>query len=104
VQRRQALVWEWSKLAACLLLGLTVGLIIRSDGSPAVGPNASAAVVRLVDANAAGSVGGGRNGFWSLANFAPEKSEPAGAGLRADSRYRLHWDSPVKMPHLEGNL
>ncbi len=104
VQRRQALGWELSKLAACLLLGLTVGLASRFGGGPVGGPTASASVDRSLAANDAASVAGGRNGFWSLANFAPEKSEAAAAGVRPDSRYRLRWDSPVKMPHVEDNL
>jgi hypothetical protein len=102
VQRRRRLAWQMSKLAACVALGLTIGLAARSGGRSDGTPNAAAVSVRP----AAGSVepaAAGRDGFWSLANFAPDKAEHAtAAGL--DSRYRLHWDSPVKLPHLEGNL
>jgi anti-sigma factor RsiW len=104
VRRRQAFATELSKLAACLLLGLTIGLIGRSGGSPAGAPEVSAAVVGPLIASDAANAAGGRNGFWSLANFAPGKPEQSAAGVRQDSRYRLHWDSPVKMPHLEENL
>ena len=104
VQRRQAFAWQLSKLAACMLLGLTIGLVSRFGGNPAGGPNASAAMVRSLATNDAANAVGNRNGFWSLANFTPGKSEHATASVRLDSRYRLRWDSPVKMPHLEGNL
>jgi hypothetical protein len=104
VQRRQAFVRELGKLAACLLLGLTVGLLSRPGGRPAGEPAVAAAAVGPLAANDAANVAGGRNEFWSLANFTPGKSEQAGADARIGSRHRLHWDSPVKMPHLEGDL
>jgi hypothetical protein len=44
----------------------------------------------------------GQNGFWSLSNLAAGKSEQAAAHLA--ERHRLHWDSLVKLPHLEGSL
>ena len=101
VQRSRNFVWQMSMLAACVLLGLTVGLVSRfGGGRSAAGPNASAALVRNDAANAVGN----RNGFWSLANFAQGRAEDAAAGVHSDSRYRLRWDSLVKMPHLEGNL
>jgi hypothetical protein len=103
VQRSRRFLWQMSKLAACVALGLAIGLAARSVGRSVRMPNAAAVAVRP----AAGSVepaAAGRNGFWALANFAPDKAEHATAVDGPDSRYRLHWDSPVKMPHLEGNL
>ena len=104
VRRRQAFATELSKLAACLLLGLTIGLIGRSGGSPAGAPEVSAAVVGPLIASDAANAAGGRNGFWSLTNFTPGELEKEAVVGPRDSRYRLHWDSPVKMPHLEENL
>jgi hypothetical protein len=102
VQRSRRFLWQMSKLAACVALGLAIGLAARSGGRSGGMPNAAAVAVRP----AAGSVepAAGRNRFWALANFAPDKAEHATAVDGPDSRYRLHWDSPVKMPHLEGNL
>ena len=103
-QRRQAFVWELSKLAACLLLGLTVGLVSRTGGSSAGGPQIAAAAGRQPSAAGAAQDVGTRSRFWSLANLAPGKPEPTAAGDGLGNRYRLHWDSPVKLPHLEENL
>jgi len=104
-QRRRAFRWELGKLAACLLLGLGVGLVSRSGGGTDPGRDPAEAAVRPpIAAAEAAIVSGGRNGFWSLANLAPGRSEQAAAGIRQDSRYRLHWDSPVRMPHLEEDL
>jgi hypothetical protein len=104
VQRRQAFAWQLSKLAACVLLGLTVGLAIQHAGAPAAAPNSFAASAGPMVAAEAVTDAGGRTGFWSLANFAQGRTEDAAAGVHSDSRFRLRWDSLVKMPHLEGNL
>jgi anti-sigma factor RsiW len=101
VQRRQTLTWELGKLAACVLLGLAVGLAPRFGGRPAVPPTELAVAPGPSVANKTGAVTAGQNGIWSLANFTPGKSEHAADGV---TRYRLQWDSPTKIPHLEGNL
>jgi pyruvoyl-dependent arginine decarboxylase (PvlArgDC) len=93
-----------SKLAACLVLGLALGSISQSGMVPAnVTGNSAAAIGLPADRDSAG-VAAERNGFWSLANFARDVPEHAASGVSASSRFRLHWDSPVKMPHLEENL
>jgi hypothetical protein len=104
VQRRHAFLWEFGKLAACVLVGLAIGLASRFGGRPDGALDTSVALVGSVAVNDAAKAEEDRNGFWSLANLASEKSSQAAAGVRLESRYRLRWDSPVKMPHLEGNL
>jgi hypothetical protein len=104
VQRSRNFVWQMSKLAACVALGLTIGLAGRFGGTSDGTPNAAAVSVRPAAGSVEPPAAAGRNGFWSLANFAPDKAEHATAAAGLESRYRLHWDSPVKMPHLEGNL
>ena len=101
-QRRKTVAWELSKLAACLLLGLTIGVVSRFDGKPAAERPVTAATVRPLLTGDAGDSTEGQNGFWSLSNFAAAKSERAAARLA--ERHRLHWDSLVKLPHLEGSL
>jgi anti-sigma factor RsiW len=103
-QRRQALIWDVSKLAACLVLGLALGSISQSGMVPANVTGNSAAAIGLPADRATAGVAAERNGFWSLANFARDVPEHAASGVSASSRFRLHWDSPVKMPHLEENL
>ena len=44
------------------------------------------------------------NDFWSLANLEAAQRERQPVEGRTTSRYRLHWDSPVKMPRVEENL
>jgi hypothetical protein len=104
VQRTRRFAWQIGKLAACVALGLTIGLASRFGGRQGGTPNAAAVSVRPAAGVAESPAVAGRNGFWSLANFALDKAEQATAVAGPDSRYRLHWDSPVKMPHLEGNL
>jgi hypothetical protein len=103
-QHRREFAWQLSKLAACLLLGLTIGLAIQHAGTTAAAPNSFAASAGPIAATEAATDAGGRTGFWSMANFAQGRTEDASAGVHSDSRYRLRWDSLVKIPHLEGNL
>ena len=103
-QRRRALIWDVTRLAACLVLGLALGSISRPGRVPtSITGNSAAAFGLPADRDMAG-VGAEGKGFWSLANFAREVPEHAASGVSASSRFRLHWDSPVKMPHLEENL
>jgi hypothetical protein len=104
VQRRKTAAWELSKLAACILLGLAVGVVSRSGGNPAAERPVAGADVRPLPVGDAADLAGGRNGFWSLANFAPKRPDQTAADARLESRHRLHWDSLVKLPHLEGSL
>jgi anti-sigma factor RsiW len=104
VQSSRNFVWQMSKLAACVALGLTIGLAGRFGGRSDGTPNTAAVPVRPAAGSFEPPAMAGRNGFWSLANFAPDKAVHATAAAGLNSRYRLHWDSPVKEPHLEGNL
>jgi anti-sigma factor RsiW len=94
VQRRHARAWELTRLAAGLLLGLSLGWYGRTGGEPA----------RLATvADHSGPVEPAKS-FWALSGFtAGPKARPATAGSM-NTRYRLRWDSPVKIPHVEGNL
>jgi anti-sigma factor RsiW len=106
VRRRQAFIWEGAKLAACVVLGLTLGWYGRAErpasavaAAPAIMPArpAVSATVPRRSANATPD-------FWSLARLEAAQQERQPAESRVSSRFRLRWDSPVKMPHLEDNL
>jgi anti-sigma factor RsiW len=104
VQRRRVFLAELGKLAACLILGLAVGLASHPVSGSAGKPIAAVAASGSTDSVSRSSVPAEGNGLWSIANFKPEILEQTASGGRLNGRYRLHWDSPVKMPHLEGNL
>jgi hypothetical protein len=100
-RRRGAFIWELTRLAACAVLGLTFGWL----GHAARKPHAAATPAPLVLAVAGlPTVPESAKDFWSLANFAAAQREKQSMENRAASRYRLHWDSSVKMPRVEENL
>lgn len=87
-----------AQLAACLVLGIVLGRALRPEAPvpaetrpPVVGP----APVSL-------AVAGSPTKFWSLASRAAEQR---GASVRArghDGGHALLWESPFKMPRVEG--
>jgi hypothetical protein len=102
LQRRRAFAWELSRLAACLIIGVAAGFGIRSRVGTAARDPFMPAIAAAVSSHSNDS--GGRNGFWTLANFAQARLREAKGDAPTDSRSQLHWDSPIKMPHMEGNL
>jgi hypothetical protein len=105
--RRRAIVWEAARLAACVILGLTLGWYAHSAREApmiAATPVTSAPAAPAVSAAAPPRPAESTPDFWALARLAAVQQEHPLAESRATSRYRLRWDSPVKMPHLEDNL
>jgi len=103
VQRGHARAWELSRLAAAVLLGLSLGWTVRTDGSrprEAKSPAPSEAVRGSLAADRPGSA----HGFWTLASFTESQQTRPNPDGRPMAGYHLHWESPVKMPHVEGNL
>lgn len=98
--RRRALVGELLRLAACVLLGLALGWQGRAVRNPAEGL-ASVPLPAIADARP-GSRGGTAD-IWSLANFEEVRRGQHAADAGTAGRYRLDWNSPLKMPHLEEN-
>jgi hypothetical protein len=100
-QRWRSMVWGFAKLAACLLLGLVLGwfghIPRRADVAATPVPLMAPAVGLSSALKDAGD-------FWSLAHFEAAQRERQPVESRTTSRYRLHWDSPVKMPRVEENL
>jgi len=98
--RRRAFAGELLRLAACVLLGLTMGwrgqAILKPTEAPTSAPIAAVAGARP------GSHGGTAD-LWSLANFEEVQREQQHAAGGTTGRYRLNWGSPFKMPHLEDN-
>ena len=99
--RRWAFMWELARLAACVVLGLTLGWYGHTARKA---PVAAAPVAPLVAAVELPSTPESANDFWSLASLAAAQRERQSVESRTTSRYRLHWDSPVKMPRVEENL
>jgi anti-sigma factor RsiW len=106
VQRRHARAWELTRLAAGLLLGLSLGWYGRTggDGTGLAEHPRPAEPARLAAvADQSGPVEPAKS-FWALSGFtAGPKARPA-AAESMNTRYRLRWDSPVKIPQVEGNL
>jgi anti-sigma factor RsiW len=100
-QRRRAFIWELARLAACVVLGLTLGWYGHTARKAAV---AATLVPTRVAAIELPSAPESANNFWSLANLEAAQRERQSVESRPTSRYRLHWDSPVKMPRVEENL
>jgi hypothetical protein len=106
VQRWHARAWELSRLAAGVLLGLTLGWYARTGGGPllvAAAPPPARPVPPAAVADQPGRTGSATD-FWALSSFtAGQQARPAPDGS-LKTRHRLHWESPVKVPHMEGNL
>jgi anti-sigma factor RsiW len=99
--RRRAFMGELARLAACVVLGLTLGWYGHTARKA---PVAAAPVAPLVAAVELPSTPKSANDFWSLAYLEAAQRERQPVASRTTSRYRLHWDSPVKMPRVEENL
>ena len=98
-QRWRALAGEGLRLAACVALGLAIGWrghAVRRPVPPAAAPlPARSATVPAAPPPA---------DFWSLAKLETVQRRLPPPQANAADRYRLRWDSPVKMPSLEDNL
>jgi anti-sigma factor RsiW len=99
--RRRAFIWELARLAACVALGLTLGWYGHTARKATA---AATPVPPLVAAVGRTAVPESAKDFWSLANLEAAQRERQPVESRTTSRYRLHWDSPVKMPRVEENL
>lgn len=99
--RRSVFIWELARLAACVVLGLTLGWYGHTARIATV---AATAVPPRVAAVGLPSAPEGANDFWSLANLEAAQRERQPVESRTTSRYRLQWDSPVRMPRVEENL
>ncbi len=100
-QRRRAFIWELVRLAACVVLGLTLGWYGHTAHKATA---AATPVPPLVAAVGLPPAPESAKDFWSLANLEAAQRERQPVESRTTSRYRLHWDSPVKMPRVEENL
>jgi hypothetical protein len=104
--RWRAAAWELTRLAACGVLGMILGWQVSLDRSrpvdaiarPAGNPDIPAAILERTQASET------RKDFWSLANLEADQRERQSGSSHPASRYRLHWNSPVKMPQVEENL
>ena len=99
--RRWAFMWELARLAACVAFGLTLGWYGQIARKATV---ATTPVTPPVTAAGLPSAPESANDFWSLAYLEAAQRERQPVESRTTSRYRLHWDSPVKMPRVEENL
>ena len=88
---------ELAKLAACVALGLVLGRAIRPEqpGQQTI-PTRTASVTV-----APASVPGPESMFWSMASLAAERRMQSARQDRRGLGYKLHWESPLKMPRLE---
>ena len=104
--RRRTIAWELTRMAACAVLGLILGWQGHINRGRPVAAMARAAGNPDLPAMVAERepVPESRTDFWSLANLGAAQQERESASSRMGSRYRLHWDSPVKMPQVEENL
>jgi hypothetical protein len=116
VRLRQAQqTWRWRgltrealRLAACAVLGLTLGWYAHAPRSTSALAQTSLpepTVVRAVPVEPSSGDTATPLRFWSLAKLqAEQRARPASASHQ-ESHYQLQWDSPVKMPHVvEGKL
>lgn len=101
IQRRRVFMWELARLAACVVLGLTLGWYGHTGRKATVAATPVPPQVAAVELPSAPE---SANDFWSLASLAAAQRERQSVESRTTSRYRLHWDSPVKMPRVEENL
>ena len=104
--RRRTIAWDLARMAACAVLGLILGWQGHSNRGQPIAAMARLAGNPDLPAMVAGpkQVLESRTDFWSLANLGAAQREQQSGSSRPGSRYRLHWDSPVKMPQVEENL
>jgi len=89
-------------LAACVVLGLTLGWYARALRPAPTRAQASrpeSTTVRAIPVEPSSS-GDGAARFWSLAKRQAEQRSRPAAASHPESRYQLRWDSPVKMPRV----
>ena len=99
--RRRAVIGELVRLAACVLIGLTLGWYGHIVRKPTIAPTS----VPLAAATATPSrPREGTRVFWSIANFEEAQRDRMAAQSRMISRYRLNWGSASRMPQVEENL
>lgn len=106
-QRRWSIAWGFAKLAACVAFGLTLGWYGRALRQAPVMAVASPATTRTSSMIAGTLPPDARENaidFWSLSGLAAAQQSRQSVESRATNRYRLHWDSPVRMPRVEENL
>jgi anti-sigma factor RsiW len=104
--RRRALAWQLARLAACGVIGTVLGWQVHSNRSrPADGGTHPVVTADLAAVVLEGArVPEARKDFWSLANLEAAQRERQSGASRPSVRYRLRWDSPVKMPQVEEDL
>jgi hypothetical protein len=98
-QRRRERAGTWVRLAACVVLGLVLGWVghgERGSTSVAGAPTPAVVPVREPPETSAGQ-------FWSLARLEAGRERRQPAAADSGDRYRLRWESPVKMPSVEDN-
>jgi anti-sigma factor RsiW len=99
--RRRVVIWEWVRLAACVLIGLTLGWYGHIVRKPTTAP----AFVPMAAATAAPSNPRENTGdIWSIANFEEARRDRRAVESRTISRYQPNWDFPSRMPQMEENL
>ncbi|HUJ42136.1 MAG TPA: hypothetical protein VLW52_00890 [Opitutaceae bacterium] len=101
--RRRSMAWGWARLAACVVIGLALGWqghALRQNPVTAVARPASAGAAPAIAATVPRDTGD----FWSQASMVAAIKERAPAESRSGTRYRLHWESPVKAPRVEEDL
>jgi hypothetical protein len=81
---------EWVRLAAAVAIGLSLGWLVRPRLPVSIALAAPAEVVAAPKTSTS---------FWSIEAYL-QNSQPRTSG---PARYRLQWDSPVKMPRVEEN-
>lgn len=99
--RRRAIIGELVRLAACVLLGLTLGWYGNIVRKPTMAPTSVPLAAATVSPPSSRV---GTRGFWSIANFEEAQRDRKAVENRAINRYRLNWDSSSKMPQVEENL
>jgi anti-sigma factor RsiW len=106
-QRRRSMAWELARLAACAAFGLALGWYgrtLRNAPVIALAPPAAAGVAPAIVAAEPPAGAGHTADFWSLSSLAAAQYNREPVESRATNRYRLRWDSPVRMPRVEENL
>ncbi len=92
---------EILRLAACLALGLGLGWLVHA---PQPRENIVAAPPATTPASALPAADNPPARFWSLARFEAEQRAMTASASRREGHFELHWNSTVKMPHVEGKL
>jgi anti-sigma factor RsiW len=100
-QRWRVRAWEATRLAACVALGLTLGWLGHAPRSAQTPMLAQTPVVAAPEVTTAPAETPVR--FWSMARLSEAQRARLAPTAEPADRYRLQWDSPVKMPRVEEN-